>query len=124
MSRPPPRCCLRFRPGQARWPCVHQPTKEGVPGGTPLRSLGPTLTRAPRGIRSTLPDNSTGSSPGQYDVGNRPHPGTQRKSLMIATSYPLLDALLTMLWLFLFIIWIWLLILVFSEIFRRRDLSG
>jgi hypothetical protein len=43
---------------------------------------------------------------------------------MIATSYPLLDAFLTMLWIFLFIIWIWLLIIVFSDIFRSRDLSG
>jgi ABC-type multidrug transport system fused ATPase/permease subunit len=43
---------------------------------------------------------------------------------MIATSYPLLDAFLTMLWIFLFIIWIWLLIIVFADIFRSRDLSG
>jgi Short C-terminal domain/Phospholipase_D-nuclease N-terminal len=43
---------------------------------------------------------------------------------MIASSYPLLDAFLTMLWIFLFIIWIWLLIMVFSDIFRSRDLSG
>jgi len=43
---------------------------------------------------------------------------------MIASSYPLLDAFLTMLWIFLFIIWIWLLIMVFSDIFRSHDLSG
>ncbi len=43
---------------------------------------------------------------------------------MIASSYPLLDAFLTMLWIFLFIIWIWLLIMVFGDIFRSRDLSG
>ena len=43
---------------------------------------------------------------------------------MIATSYPLLDAFLTMLWIFLFIIWIWLLIMVFSDIFRSHDLGG
>jgi ABC-type multidrug transport system fused ATPase/permease subunit len=43
---------------------------------------------------------------------------------MIATSYPLLDAFLTMLWIFLFIIWIWLLIMVFTDIFRSHDLSG
>jgi hypothetical protein len=29
-----------------------------------------------------------------------------------------------MLWFFLFFIWIWLLILIFSDIFRSRDLSG
>jgi ABC-type multidrug transport system fused ATPase/permease subunit len=43
---------------------------------------------------------------------------------MIGTSYPLLDAFLTMLWIFLFIIWIWLLITVFSDIFRSHDLGG
>ena len=43
---------------------------------------------------------------------------------MIAASYPLLDAFLTMLWIFLFIIWIWLLIIVFADIFRSHDLSG
>ena len=48
----------------------------------------------------------------------------QKGRRMIATSYPLLDAFLTMLWIFLFIIWIWLLIMVFADIFRSRDLSG
>jgi uncharacterized membrane protein YcjF (UPF0283 family) len=43
---------------------------------------------------------------------------------MTATSYPLLDAFLTILWIFLFIIWIWLLIMVFTDIFRSHDLSG
>jgi hypothetical protein len=43
---------------------------------------------------------------------------------MVATSYPLLDAFLTMLWIFLFIIWIWLLIMIFSDVFRSHDLSG
>jgi ABC-type multidrug transport system fused ATPase/permease subunit len=43
---------------------------------------------------------------------------------MIASSYPVLDAFLTMLYFFLFIIWIWLLIMVFVDIFRSHDLSG
>jgi ABC-type multidrug transport system fused ATPase/permease subunit len=43
---------------------------------------------------------------------------------MIASSYPVLDAFLTMLYFFLFIIWIWLLIMVFVDIFRSRDLGG
>ncbi len=30
----------------------------------------------------------------------------------------------SMLWFFLFFIWIWLLIVIFSDIFRSRDLSG
>ena len=43
---------------------------------------------------------------------------------MIASSYPILDAFLTMLYFFLFIIWIWLLIMVFSDIFRSHDIGG
>src|SRR5580692_8897669 len=43
---------------------------------------------------------------------------------MIASSYPILDAFLTMLYFFLFIIWIWLLITVFIDIFRSRDMGG
>jgi Short C-terminal domain/Phospholipase_D-nuclease N-terminal len=43
---------------------------------------------------------------------------------MFGTSYPLLDAFLTLLWIFLFIVWIWLLIMIFSDIFRSRDLGG
>jgi len=43
---------------------------------------------------------------------------------MIASSYPILDAFLTMLYFFLFIIWIWLLIMVFVDIFRSHDMGG
>src|ERR1700733_8009634 len=43
---------------------------------------------------------------------------------MIASSYPVLDAFLTMLYFFLFIIWIWLLITVFMDIFRSQDMGG
>lgn len=43
---------------------------------------------------------------------------------MFASSYPVLDAFLTMLYFFLFIIWIWLLIVVFMDIFRSHDLGG
>ncbi len=43
---------------------------------------------------------------------------------MIAFSYPLLGAFLTLLWIVGFIIWLWLVIMVFSDIFRSRDLSG
>ncbi len=42
----------------------------------------------------------------------------------LASSYPLLDTFWTILWIFLFFIWIWLLIIVFSDIFRSRDLGG
>ncbi len=43
---------------------------------------------------------------------------------MLASSYPLLDAFLTILYFFLFIIWIWLLIYVFMDIFRSHDMGG
>jgi hypothetical protein len=43
---------------------------------------------------------------------------------MLATSYPLLDAFWTILEIFLFIVWFWLLIVIFSDIFRSRDLGG
>ena len=34
------------------------------------------------------------------------------------------QVLVSMLWFFLFVVWIWLLIMVFSDIFRSRDLGG
>ena len=43
---------------------------------------------------------------------------------MLASTYPVLDAFLTMLCFFFFIIWIWLLIMVFIDIFRSHDLGG
>ena len=43
---------------------------------------------------------------------------------MLASSYPVLDAFLTMLYFFLFIIWIWLLIMVFMDVFRSHDMGG
>jgi len=43
---------------------------------------------------------------------------------MLASTYPVLGAFLTMLYFFLFIIWIWLLITVFIDIFRSHDMGG
>ncbi|MGP0029039.1 MAG: SHOCT domain-containing protein [Acidimicrobiales bacterium] len=43
---------------------------------------------------------------------------------MTATTYPMLDIFWTMLEIFLFIIYFWLLIIIFSDIFRSRDLGG
>ena len=43
---------------------------------------------------------------------------------MVASSYPFLDVLWTMVIFFAFIIWIWLLITVFADVFRRRDIGG
>jgi hypothetical protein len=43
---------------------------------------------------------------------------------MLASSYPLLDAFWTILWIFCFMLWIWLVIFIFMDIFRSPDLSG
>jgi len=43
---------------------------------------------------------------------------------MLAYTYPLLDLFGTMLGLFVFIIWFWLLIIIFSDIFRSKDMGG
>ena len=43
---------------------------------------------------------------------------------MIAANYPFLDVMWTMLVFFAWVIWFWLLITVFSDVFRRHDISG
>ncbi|HET6683168.1 MAG TPA: SHOCT domain-containing protein [Gaiella sp.] len=43
---------------------------------------------------------------------------------MLATDYPFLDLMWTMVVFFLWILWIWLLFTVFADVFRRHDLSG
>ena len=44
--------------------------------------------------------------------------------LFLASDYPFLDILGTMLVFFAWVIWFWLLITVFSDLFRRHDISG
>ena len=43
---------------------------------------------------------------------------------MLASDYPFLDVLWTMLIFFAWVIWFWLLITVFSDLFRRHDIHG
>ena len=43
---------------------------------------------------------------------------------MLASDYPFLDVMWTMLVFFVWILWFWLLITVFADIFRRHDISG
>ncbi len=43
---------------------------------------------------------------------------------MLATDYPFLDLMWTMVIFFMWILWFWLLFTVFADIFRRHDLSG
>jgi hypothetical protein len=44
--------------------------------------------------------------------------------MVIASDYPFLDILGSMLVFFGFVVWFWLLIKVFSDVFRRHDISG
>ncbi|MGO8905208.1 MAG: SHOCT domain-containing protein [Solirubrobacteraceae bacterium] len=44
--------------------------------------------------------------------------------MILATSYPFLEVVWTMLVFFAFVVWIWLLFIVFADIFRRHDTSG
>ena len=44
--------------------------------------------------------------------------------LISATSYPFLNILWDILIIFAWVIYIWLVIVVFSDLFRRRDISG
>ncbi len=43
---------------------------------------------------------------------------------MLASSYPFLNVMWTMLVFFVWILWFWLLFGVFADVFRRHDLSG
>jgi len=43
---------------------------------------------------------------------------------VIGADYPFLDVLWTLFVIFAWVIWFWLLIVVFSDLFRRRDISG
>jgi Phospholipase_D-nuclease N-terminal len=43
---------------------------------------------------------------------------------MLASSYPLLDVFISMIWFFVFVLWIWLLISIVFDIFRSHDMGG
>jgi len=45
-------------------------------------------------------------------------------SVLASTDYPLASVMWTMVVFFMWILWIWLLITIFSDLFRRRDVSG
>jgi hypothetical protein len=44
--------------------------------------------------------------------------------MLLATDYPFLDLLWSMLIFFCFVIWIWIVIAVLTDVFRRHDISG
>lgn len=44
--------------------------------------------------------------------------------MLLASDYPFLDVLWTIVIFFLWVVWFWLLFTVFIDVFRRHDLSG
>jgi general stress protein CsbA len=44
--------------------------------------------------------------------------------MVFAADYPFMDILWTMIIFFVWVSWIWMLILIFTDVFRRRDISG
>ena len=44
--------------------------------------------------------------------------------MLLATDYPFLDLLWSMLIFFCFVIWIWIVIAVLTDVFRRHDIGG
>ena len=44
--------------------------------------------------------------------------------MVLASDYPFMDVLWTMIIFFAWVAWIWMLIVIFSDIFRRRDIGG
>jgi energy-coupling factor transporter transmembrane protein EcfT len=44
--------------------------------------------------------------------------------VVLAADYPFLDILWTMIIFFAWVAWIWMLIVIFTDVFRRRDIGG
>jgi hypothetical protein len=85
--------------------------------GSPARGDG-AARRRPDSCPKTDPAQATGPSDvagGQEEVD---------MTVLADSDYPLLDVMWTMFVFFMWCIWIWLLITVFSDLFRRRDVSG
>jgi Phospholipase_D-nuclease N-terminal/Short C-terminal domain len=51
-------------------------------------------------------------------------PEREEDTMLLATSYPFLEVVWTMLVFFAFVVWIWILFTVLADIFRRHDSSG
>jgi putative oligomerization/nucleic acid binding protein/phospholipase D-like protein len=57
-------------------------------------------------------------------AARRPAPDWKDDDMILASSYPFLNILWSMLIFFAFVAWIWILITVFADLFRRHDTSG
>jgi hypothetical protein len=48
----------------------------------------------------------------------------KEQNLPLASDYPFLNILWTMIIFFAWVVWIWMIIVIFTDLFRRRDVSG
>jgi len=44
--------------------------------------------------------------------------------MILATGYPFLDVLWTMIIFFAWVVWIWMMVVILTDVFRRRDIGG
>src|SRR4051794_11796132 len=44
--------------------------------------------------------------------------------MVLASDYPFMDILWTMIIFFAWVVWIWMMIVILTDVFRRRDISG
>ena len=44
--------------------------------------------------------------------------------MILATDYPFLDILWTMIIFFAWVVWIWMMIVILTDVFRRKDMGG
>jgi general stress protein CsbA len=44
--------------------------------------------------------------------------------MVLAADYPFLDVLWTMIIFFAWVVWIWMIVVIFTDVFRRRDIGG
>ena len=66
----------------------------------------------------------TGSASDAPAASTAPAPASKRLPMLLATDYPFLDILWTMVLFFAWVAWIWIAITVFVDIFRRDDIGG
>ena len=105
-------------PGRlARLMADHPPLPDRIARLERRRTRGRRAPVATR-VRATLP--SRGAREDDQDTARR----EGDLKLAIASDYPFIDILGSMLFFFGFVIWFWLLITVFGDVFRRHDIGG
>jgi hypothetical protein len=64
------------------------------------------------------------AQPAEAEGTDQLHRPIRTAYMILATSYPFLEVVWTMLVFFAFVVWIWILFVVLADIFRRHDTSG